>query len=307
MPPQTRNENALRKILLVFNPRAAHGRARKLLPEIRKHFEEHQLAVEVRFTEYRSHGTEIVANADFAQFDGVVAAGGDGTVFEMINGYFRNQSPKRIPIGVVPIGTGNAFARDLDLQSDDWQKAIDFIGRNKPVKIDVARFETEGKEHYFLNIIGVGFVTDVMATSVKLKFLGNLAYILSVFYQLLFLKTHTFTVTVDGKADRVEAIMIEIANTRYTGRDFLMAPQAKFDDGLLDVLVLGKASRLRLLRLFPSLFSGKHLSAPEVETFQTPKIGVQTEHSRLLGPDGELFGSTPLQVECLPQAVEIFA
>ena len=99
------------KLLLIYNPYAGHGRAKKILQQVQEYFEQKNIDFDIRLTERPKHATEIVRAADFGHYDGVVAAGGDGTVFEVINGYFQNKSEKRIPIGVLPIGTGNAFAR----------------------------------------------------------------------------------------------------------------------------------------------------------------------------------------------------
>ncbi len=82
----------------------------------------------------------------------LVVAGGDGTLFEVVNGYFQNQSSERIPIGIIPIGTGNAFVRDLGLDGDCWADTIEIISHNKTKKIDVGQFKTQNKVFYFLNV-----------------------------------------------------------------------------------------------------------------------------------------------------------
>lgn len=98
----------------------------------------------------------------------------------------------------------------------------------------------------------------------------------------------------------------EISNTRYTS-NFLMAPGASIDDGLLDVTLLGKASRTRLLRCFPKIFTGEHVHLDEVETFKAKKITLHTDEPKILAPDGENLGSTPVEVECLQRAIKVFS
>ncbi|MCK9484609.1 MAG: acylglycerol kinase family protein, partial [Candidatus Marinimicrobia bacterium] len=112
------------KILLIYNPFAGHGHAQKILPDVESIFEDNNVNFDLMTTDYHEHGITLVKEADFEKYDAVVAAGGDGTLFEVINGYFQNQSTRRIPIGVLPVGTGNAFARDLDLDSNHWKEAI---------------------------------------------------------------------------------------------------------------------------------------------------------------------------------------
>jgi len=294
------------KILLVFNPNAANGRAKKMLPKLLKRFDDLGLKIEVCKTQHQGHGRELVANADFNQFDGLVAAGGDGTLFEVINGYYKNSSSKRIPIGVLPTGTGNAFARDLDLTASDWEKAIEIIHTNNVKKIDVGHFTSEDEDYYFLNILGLGFVADVGKTAKYLKIFGNTAYTLGVLYQLLFLNSHKLSIEIDGKKLERENTFVEISNTRYTGTTFLMAPDAKIDDGLLDITLLNKINRRGILKIFPTIFDGTHVHQEHVEVFKANKIKVETNVPKVLTPDGEILGSTPIEVECLKEAVPFF-
>ncbi|MCG2716604.1 MAG: acylglycerol kinase family protein, partial [Candidatus Marinimicrobia bacterium] len=127
------------KVLLVYNPFAGHGRAQKILPEVKAYFQEKKVEFDLRTTDYHEHGIRIVREADLEQYDGTVAAGGDGTLFEVINGYFQNESKVKIPIGILPIGTGNAFARDLELHNTHWRDAIDIISLQSPRKVDVGQ------------------------------------------------------------------------------------------------------------------------------------------------------------------------
>lgn len=294
------------KIIIVYNPKAAHGRVKKILPDVKALFKEKGIDAEFRMTEYQYHGMEIVKEIDFKDYDGIISAGGDGTLFEVINGYFLNPGSKRIPIGVLPIGTGNAFARDLYPADGKWEEAVDVIGLNKPRKVDVGHFKTQGKEFYYMNILGLGFVSDVGKTAYRIKFLGNVSYTIGVLYQMAFLKTHHISIELDGKKYERENIFVEISNSRYTS-NFFMAPGAKIDDGLFDVTLLGKANRRQLLKAFPKVFTGEHVDLDIVETFQAKHIKIETNIPKVLTPDGEILGESPLEVECLEKAVEVFA
>lgn len=292
------------RVLLLYNPQAGHGHGRKLFPEVEKSFAQHKIDFDPLFTERPAHAIELVQNADFAAYDALVAAGGDGTLFETINGYFHNSSKKRIPIGVLPIGTGNAFARDLELEVSRWRDAVEIIAACKTRKVDVGKFHTQGQDYYYLNIIGLGFVADVTETAYRLKRFGNVAYTLGVLYQTIRLHTYPATLTIDGQELERENIFVEISNTRYTS-NFLIAPEAEIDDGKLDITILGKMSRRRLLSCFPKIFTGEHVHLPEVETFQAKNISIATPNPHVLAPDGELIGRTPAEIECLHRAVEV--
>jgi diacylglycerol kinase (ATP) len=294
------------KILLIYNAFAAHMRSKKLLPDIKQLLAKKNIDIDLRLTDNSGHGIKLVEQADFSGYDGVVAAGGDGTLFEVINGYYRNRSDRRIPLGVIPTGTGNAFSRDLGIEGGDWKKAIDLIAGGKIKKFDAGKFKTNQQVHYFLNILGFGFVADVADYAHGLKKIGNFAYTLAVFRQLISLKPYHLRMIVDDKVIERENVFAEISNTRYTGVSFLMAPDAKINDGLLDIILLNKCSRTRLLKLFPTIFKGDHVNHPEVESYKARKIIIQTAVPKILTPDGELFGSTPIEVECLKQDIEVF-
>ena len=141
------------KIALIYNPQAGHKRAGQILPQVESMFTQYKIDFDLFLTDYPEHATEITRRMKFNEYDGLIAAGGDGTLFEVINGYFRNETDKKIPIGILPIGTGNAFARDLDLDAAQWTEAIKIISYEKTRKVDVGLFKTHGQEYYYLNIL----------------------------------------------------------------------------------------------------------------------------------------------------------
>jgi len=294
------------KILLVYNNFAGNGRAKRLLPQVEGLLNKYNIEFDLALTDYPEHGIEIVGNADFSQYDGIVAAGGDGTLFEVINGYFKNSSEKGIPIGVLPVGTGNAFAHDLELDNTQIEDAIEIISKQKLRKVDVGKFVTHGQDYYFLNIIGAGFVVDANKTAQHFKFLGDFSYQIGVLYRILVLKFTKLKLEIDGKKIETKSTFIEISNTRYTGGDFLMAPTAKIDDGLLDVTLVKKISRLRLLKGLVKIKTGEHIHLDEIDTFKAKHIKIESEKPLVLTPDGELLGITPVEITCLKHAIEVF-
>ncbi len=293
------------KILLIYNKKTAHKISEKKLDQVLDLLQKANIDYDIQFTKYSRHAIEIVAQADFANYDGIIAAGGDGTLFEIINGYFQNTSPRRPPIGIIPVGTGNAFARDIGFTKPDLKKAVAIIQNQKIRKIDVGQFTTKGKTCYYLNILGMGFVTDVTETALHFKIFGNFAYTIGVFHRLLSLKSDKLYIEIDGENYEYDQHMVEVSNSRYTA-NYLMAPNASLDDGLLDLTIAKKMSRLRLLKLFSLIFKGEHIFADEVETFQAKNIKIRYDSIRKTSPDGELEGETPIEITCLPQAVEMF-
>ncbi len=294
------------KVLLVYNNFAGGGKAKKTLPLVESLFNKHKIDFDLLHTDYPKHGIEIVGNADFSQYDGVVAAGGDGTMFEVINGYFKNSSAKRIPLGILPVGTGNAFARDLELSNSKIEEAVKIISKSNLRKVDVGKFSTQEKDYYFLNIIGAGFVADANKTAQSFKLLGNFSYIIGVLYRILVLKFTKIKLEIDGKTIETESTFIEVSNTRYTGADFLMAPAAEIDDGFLDITLVNKISRFGLLKGLVKIFTGEHIHIDEIDTYKAKHIIIESEKPLVLTPDGELLGTTPVEISCLNHAIEVF-
>ena len=293
------------KVLLIFNNFAGNKRASTLLKDVQHELKEKKINYDLEIPAYPGNGTEIVAGAELANYDAVIAAGGDGTLYEVVNGLFQNPAEQKLPIGIIPIGTGNAFARDMPLQTGEWKQSIDIINSGKTRKVDAGTFVTEGKKYYFLNILGLGFVADVGATAHKLKLVGNLSYTLGVVYQTLFLRPTPMTIKADNRELSLEALFVEVSNSQYTA-NFLMAPFAQLDDGLLDVTIAKPMGRAKLLKSFPKILTGDHIYMKEIVHFTTSKIEISCAKPKILTPDGELMGSTPVTIECLKESVSIF-
>lgn len=294
------------KLLIVFNPNAAHGRAVRKLTAIRSKFESLGIQIEFKPTTHPGHGSDLVACTDLSGFDGLIAAGGDGTLFEVLNGLYRHPKSARIPLGLLPIGTGNAFARDLGLKPAAWSDAIDLLQTRRTREVDVGFVKSADRSFYFLNIVGMGFTVDAGKTAQKLKFFGNTAYTLATLWQVLKLKSYPLVADLDGRKLRSDNIFITISNTRFTGTHFLIAPDASIDDGLLDVTILENLPRHRLLRLFPTIYDGRHVQYKEISTHKVAKINIHSPTAMLLGPDGELTGRSPAEITCLHKDLTIF-
>jgi len=293
------------KLLLVFNPAAAAGRAAQLMPGVVSSL---RAFAEVVVMETRGAGdaVERVAGTDLSGFDGILAGGGDGTLFEVLNGLYRHDLPKRVPLGVIPVGTGNAFARELDLMPGDWKKAVELVRGGRMQAVDVGRVTTPSGTYYFLNIVGAGLPVDAMKTAGRLKFIGNAAYTLATLWQAMKLKSYPFHIELDGNSFHQDSMFLEISNTRFTGTSFLIAPDAVFDDGWLDVILLRRLSRRRLLRLFPTIYSGRHVQYDEIRVMRAREIRILAPANIALAPDGETRGHTPVTITCIHRDLQIF-
>lgn len=299
------------KLLIVFNRNAGSGKAQQFLPLIKQHLDNKGIACDWLFTESQGHAKILIEQADLSHYSGVIAAGGDGTLFETINGLMTHDSVNRKPFGVVPVGTGNAFSRELGLLPSDWEKGLDIILSRQTRAIDLGHVQSgsknKGESFYFLNIIGMGFVVEAGKTTLKIKKLGKISYTLATLWETIKLKKHRIKVTIDDLVVDDDLVFIEVANSRYTGTSFLIAPDAKIDDGLLDVIILEKISRPKILRLFPTIYSGKHVNYKEIQTHQAKKIIIETQAHMPLMPDGEFKGTTPVTITCVPSSLQLFS
>jgi diacylglycerol kinase (ATP) len=293
-------------LLIIYNPKAGGGRAAGLLAPIKSYLTSHHIVSKVLLTQHPGHAVELARTADLSEYDGVIASGGDGTLFEVLNGYMANHTEHKPPIGLIPNGTGNAFMKELGLTKGDWQKAIDIILKSHSTSIDIGKLSCQGEVHYFANIVGMGFVSKVAQAAIPLKWLGKAAYTVATLFKMINLKAQAITLEIDGETIQRQGVFVEVANSRYTGTSFLMAPEAKLNDGMLDVVLLNQISRLKLLRLFNSIYQGAHINYEQVETFKGKNIKVIEAQSSRLIPDGEVLGQTPAEFECLHAAVEFF-
>ena len=155
-------------------------------------------------------------------------------------------------------------------------------------------------------MLGVGWSADVARSVIKLKSFGEVSYLLGVLYHILFLKSFNATIEIDGKKIEREAIFIQVGNTVYTGSNFVMSPDAVVDDGFLDIIVVNMLSRLRIVKLLPTIFRGEHILEKEVDVFKGKNICILTDSPKSIVTDGEVFGRTPIEIECLPQAIPVF-
>lgn len=232
----------------------------------------------------------------------VVAAGGDGTVHEAVNGWLR--AGGGAPLGVVPVGTGNDFVKMLGL-SHDWREACWRCVRGDTRRVDVGKCN----DYWFANSLGIGFDAQVALEANKIRWLrGNAVYGLAL-AKILTLMHSTPEVRIrhDGEKLTTPITLLTVNNGKVEGGAFVMAPDAEIDDGLLDVVVAKGMGRIGVLRLLPEVLKGRHMSHPKVVKFRTGHLSVEADVPLPIHADGELTytGATKLEVEVLPKALEV--
>ncbi|MBC2704374.1 diacylglycerol kinase family protein [Desulfobacula sp.] len=283
------------KVALIVNPYAGGKKSGKLLPLIEKKLSLNRIDFHTYLSVYHGHILKITSELKTKDYDAIVSIGGDGTNFSVLNGLLTNFKSKNLPpLGIIPIGSGNSFAKDLNIHH--YEDGIRSIVENNPRWIDVCSFTQAPKKFYFVNLTGLGFVTDVAETAQKFKCFGDFSYIIGVFYRTVKLNFHYMELEIDGKMISGENCFVEFCNSRYTGGNMMMAPDAKLDDGYMDIIIAGKLSRTSLLATLPKIFKGTHIEHPLVSSFKARKATIKTWPAKTLLPDGELFGITPTTI-----------
>ena len=295
----------LMNVCLIINPNAGNKQGLTVAGRVAGIFSENGIYSEPMVSTHPGGTREIAEGLDLTRWDAVVAVGGDGTLFEVINGMSAVSGVPGVPIGQIPVGTGNSFIRDLDVHSVEDAAARIVAGGVR--KIDLGHFTSAAGSFFFINLLGAGFVSNVAYRARKYKRLGSLSYLIGVFQEVIGLESTGVTLNIDGTIITRDCVFVEVCNSRFTGGNMMMAPGAELDDGLLDVVLLNKIPRRTLLRLLPTIFSGKHVDAPVVEVFRGRHIALESEKPLALTPDGETFGETPIDVTVRPRVLEIFA
>lgn len=290
------------KIIIIANPVAGGKSCGRRLAKVSADLSARGIDHQILLSRHHGHAIDLAADLEIDAWDAIVAMGGDGANFQVLNGLLKSRPNETLPpLGLIPAGRGNSFAKDLHLRSIN--DAIDAIENGKSQPVDVCRFSQNQVSHYFVNMAGVGFVADVAATARAFRALGAFSYVAGVFIQAIKLQFYQMQLEIDGRQWAGPNCFVEFCNSRFTGGHMCMAPHARIDDGLMDVVIAGPMTRRSLLATFPKIFSGAHGQNPAIEFVQTQKAVIHTTPVCNLLPDGELSGTTPTEIDILPAKI----
>jgi diacylglycerol kinase (ATP) len=289
---------------LIINPAAGRGAGRKLGPSITQHLAALGIIARPYYSGSAADVSMQVRQALAASPEMIIVAGGDGTVHAAVNGWM--QAGGGAPLAVVPVGTGNDFMKMFGGEKN-WRLACVNIAQGKTRHVDVGRFN----DFYFANSLGVGFDAQVAMAANHMQWLrGNLVYGLALGKVLLFqYRLPNVTVLHDGDVLRATITLISVSNGSSEGGSFLLAPDARIDDGFFDVVIAHGLSRLGILKLIPRVMCGKHVSHPAVSIFKTGKLSITSDSGFPVHADGEIYyrNTHSLDIEILPQALIVIA
>ena len=286
--------------VVILNPLAGSGED---LPALRQALGRLG-AVEILETEREGHAEELARAAAEGGAERVVAAGGDGTLNEVLNGLGDHLGAVRL--GILPIGTGNDFVRSIGVP-EDWEGAIDLLARGHTHRIDVARVEVAGRRRLFLNMSAGGFsqeINEALDPELKRRW-GALAYVRSAANALPELRAYRTTLEIDDETVEIDAYLIVVANARFVAAGIPAAPQARLDDGLLDVIVFPEMAAVELLIAVPRALLGLHLGGDGVLFRRARRLTVSASPPVAFNADGELLAAATTTFDVLPRALEV--
>ena len=303
-----------RKVKLILNPMADMGRAWKAANDLRPIVQEFQGEISWSGTVYPTHAIELARQAAEEGYDLVIAMGGDGTAHEVINGLMQMPERKRPVLGVVPIGSGNDFAHALGVPKKSDHALVHALKAENVSTIDIGVMTDEhsGRKEYFDNTVGAGFDAVVTIRSHKLPIVkGFLMYLTAVIQTILLnhnpakIKFQTENETWDDTV-----LMTTVCNGGREGGGFLISPDSKIDDGVLQFLNVKKVSRPMMFRLVPEFMKGTHLRFKQTQLGSFKKMTMQSDRPLYIHADGEVFTSFGSDVrnvtfEVLPNALKV--
>lgn len=296
---------------LICNPTAGRGRAGKLLPEVRAFLKNQGVETDVAVTRAAREATTLAAEAVAAGVALVIAMGGDGTLQEVGQGLVAarpsaNGNADATRLGVIPVGTGNDFAKML-AATPDWRAACTRIANGQTRRVDVGR--VNGR--VFLNNVGIGFDAQVGIEAQKIHWLRGQAVYLAALARnmLLSYRTPAVSVHLDDEQVKQSITLLTIGNGRCSGGGFWLTPQAEVDDGLFDICLVRGLSKLQMLALVPKAMQGTHVTAEPVRMTRARKVTITSAEPLPVHADGEILytDAHQLTVELLPAALDVMA
>lgn len=303
------------KLAVIVNPASAGGRTGRKLPELIKLLPRYLgTTYTLCITENPFHACSSTTAVIREGCDLVITIGGDGTIHEAVNGFFsegRLINPA-CQLGIISSGTGGGFAQSLGLpRTTEEQLEVIRTGRTRAVDVGRVTFSSgTGKtvQRYFVNEceagIGGAVVKDVQSRQKKLG--GLIAFGWSTLIIGLRYREQHLSVKMDNASEVAEPLIgVVVANGAYMGGGMNLAPRARLDDGLLDVLLIHKQPISRRLWNFSRIYSGRHIRSRDFSYDQARQITISSSEPVLLEADGELLGSLPCTVDLLPAALHV--
>ncbi|WP_108671815.1 diacylglycerol kinase [Peribacillus acanthi] len=291
----------MKRARLIYNPTSGREAIRKHLPDVLAKLEAAGYEASCHATTCEGDATKAARIAIERKYDVVIAAGGDGTIYEVVNGLA--DADYRPKLGIIPVGTTNDFARAIHVPRS-VDAAVDIICAGHTMPIDVGKMN----EKYFINIAGGGRLTELTyeVPSKTKTMLGQLAYYLKGIEMLPSIKATEVAIEYDGKLFEGEIMLFLVANTNSVGGFERLAPDASLNDGMFTLLILKKTNLADLIRIATLAIRGEHTKDPNVIYVKANRIKVTPTEKMQLNLDGEYGGLAPAEFVNMYRHFEVF-
>jgi YegS/Rv2252/BmrU family lipid kinase len=300
-----------RKVKIILNPMADMGNAWRVARDLRSVTVEHG-NVDWSGTVYPGHAIELAKQAGEDGYNMVIAMGGDGTVHEVVNGLMQVPENKRPLLGVVPVGSGNDFAHGIGASKNSNQ-ALTRALTGEACTIDLGLMTDEnGRQEYFDNTLGIGFGAIVTIRSHRLPLLRGFLMYLTAVLQTIIVDHNPIKMQIetDGQKWEQSVIYLVLCNGPREGGGFLIAPDAKIDDGIIHYAMITNVSRPMMFRIVPEVMKGTHGRFKQVRMGICEKFTLTADRPLYIHADGEIYAGPGTDIrkvgfEILPNALRV--
>jgi len=282
--------------LLLCNPTSGGGKGEQLKNVVMEELASQKVQfLDVSGSSFESATVNLKNAVDNPNVDGVIAVGGDGIVHLAIQILAKTS----IPLLLIPAGTGNDFARVLQLNLKDPLENLRRM-KNDPTDIDLGL--VDGR--YFAEILSTGFDSMVNERANRIRFNGRWKYNLAMLLELPIFEPREYIFDIDGHSFKTRAMLIAIANGCSYGGGMKVCPDARIDDGMFDIMILRPVSKYEFLKVFPKVYKGTHINHPKIEILQGKKVTITAD--AISYADGERIGELPLNAKIEPRALKVW-
>jgi diacylglycerol kinase (ATP) len=283
--------------LLLSNPTSGGGKGRKYLHIIKDYLDSNNLPyLDITSDSYglASEALKKSLNQLGSQISGVYVIGGDGMVHLAVQELVNTD----IPLALIPAGTGNDFARSLNLPLDAPLQLLKTYLATSPTHVDLGQVNDE----IFADILSTGFDSVVNERANRMRIIrGRMKYNIAILLELSTFTPKSYEFRVDSVSFTTKAMLIAVSNGISYGGGMKVTPNAELDDGLFDIMVLGPVSKFEFLKVFPKVFSGGHITHPAVKILRGKEVSITSD--AVAYADGERIGNLPIEARVLPKAL----
>jgi diacylglycerol kinase (ATP) len=282
----------------LLNPRAGKGRALRWQSAVTRRLTDSGCRVRPLVGRDAEDSARLAAEAVAAGVDALVVVGGDGLVHEAL----QHAVPAGVAVGIVPAGTGNDLARALSLPMGDPLAAVDVVVASHTRRIDLGR----AAGRYFGTVLATGFDSRVSERAHARRWpRGQLRYTVATLAELAVFAPIAYTLEIDGTRRQLDAMLVAVGNSESYGAGLRMCHGARLDDGALDIVIIKPVSKSELVRVYPRLYRGGHVTHPRYERVRARRVSLSADG--VVGyADGERLGPLPLEVDVVPAALTVF-